>query len=153
MKKIFFASLAAVLMQLAVVPAANADTNDDLNNLLVQYADSVNRLDLEMAKSIWSQTESISFIHPRGHQFGWAEIKKAFYLGAMGYFTERDLRLRDININQLSEDTAWADFYWDFDATTKTGEVVHHTGRESQVWKKEDSGWKIVHVHYSRPPK
>ena len=42
-----------------------ADDNEDLNRLLNDYVKAVNELDLNLAKNIWSQKESISFIQPR----------------------------------------------------------------------------------------
>ena len=129
-----------------------ADDNEDLNRLLNDYVKAVNELDLNHAKNIWSQKESISFIQPRGHQKGWDEIQKAFYLGAMGNFKTRDLVLKNVNIRILSEDAAWSDFYWDFNATFKDGTPIQTSGRETQVYKKEPDGWKIVHVHYSGMP-
>jgi ketosteroid isomerase-like protein len=129
-----------------------ADDIDDINALLVDYVTSVNELDLAKAESIWSSDDAISFIHPRGHSKGWDEISSTFYLGAMANFSKRDLRLRDITIRVLSPDTAWGDFYWDFDATFNDGSPAQTTGRETQVWKKETDGWKVVHVHYSGAP-
>lgn len=125
---------------------------DQLEKLLENYVTAVNELDLELAQSIWSQTEEISFIQPRGHQVGWNDIQKAFYIGAMGNFKKRDLKLKNVTIRILSNDTAWADFYWDFDAVFHDDTPITTSGRETQVWKKEADGWKIVHVHYSGLP-
>ena len=130
---------------------AFADAEAQLQLLLRQYAEAVNNLDLELAKEIWSQEKDISFIHPRGHQRGWQEIKTAFYQETMGQFSKRQLTLRDISIRILGKDTAWSDFYWDFEAVFPDGKELASTGRETQVWKKEADGWKIVHVHYSGP--
>ena len=73
-------------------------------------------------------------------------------MGAMGNFKTRDLVLKNITIRILSDNTAWSDFYWDFNATFKDGRPIQTSGRETQVWKKETDGWKIVHVHYSGMP-
>ena len=70
----------------------------------------------------------------------------------MGNFKTRDLVLKNVNIRILSEDAAWSDFYWDFNATFKDGTPIQTSGRETQVYKKEPDGWKIVHVHYSGMP-
>ncbi len=125
---------------------------DELRKLIDDYARSVNELDLELAASIWSHGEGISFIQPRGHQKGWEEVRKNFYLGAMSNFSERDLQVKNVSIRILGEDTAWGDFYWDFYATFKDGKKIHTEGRETQIWKKEQDVWKIVHVHYSGMP-
>ena len=143
--------LLCALSLLLVWGSAQADTEEELQALLGDYVTAVNELDLELGEKIWSQQQDISFIHPRGHQQGWDEIKKEFYQGTMGLFSQRKLVLRDISIRVLSEDTAWSDFYWDFEALFPDGKPLKTSGRESQVWKKEADGWKIVHVHYSGP--
>ncbi len=136
---------------LLVCARAQADSEAELQALLQDYVSAVNNLDLELAEKIWSQEQDISFVHPRGHQRGWPEIRDAFYLGAMGTFKERKLVLNNVRIRILNETTAWSDFYWDFDAVFPGGKPLKSSGRETQVWKKEADGWKIVHVHYSGP--
>lgn len=126
--------------------------NSEIQKILERYTASINNLDLELASQIWSQTADTSFIHPRGHQKGWEDIKRAFYLGAMANFSKRDLRLKDISIRILSKEVAWADFYWDFHAVfAEDGSAMTTKGRETQIFRKEKEGWKIVHVHYSGP--
>lgn len=130
---------------------SQAAENAEFQMLLENYVQSVNQLDLDLAEQIWSQSEAVSFIQPRGHQRSFEEIKQNFYLGAMANFSERNLVIKDLSIHQLGEDTAWAEFYWDFAATFTDGKSLESSGRETQLWKKEAHGWKIVHVHYSGP--
>ena len=144
-----------IVFSILLVPASlagHADEEANLRLLLDQYITSINEVDISLAEQIWSQTGQISFIHPRGHQRGWDEIKNGFYLEAMGPFAKRRLEFRDVSIHILSEDTAWAEFYWDFEAEFPDGKPLATTGRETQVLKKEADGWKIVHIHYSGPP-
>ena len=123
----------------------------DHRNLLESYVRTVNDLDLDLANTIWGQSAVPSFIHPRGHERGWDTIKQSFYNDTMGLFSKRDLRLKEIVVTSLSEEVAFAEFYWDFDAEFPDGSPLTTEGRETQVWKKEESGWKILHVHYSGP--
>lgn len=144
-----------IVFSILLIPlsmAGHADEEAKLRLLFDQYITSINEVDIDLARRIWSQTEQISFIHPRGHQRGWDEIKNEFYLGAMGPFAVRRLEFREISIHLMNEDTAWAEFYWDFEATFPDGKPLATTGRETQVLKKEPDGWKIVHIHYSGPP-
>lgn len=134
------------------LPGVTSAGNDEIQKLLNNYVVAVNTLDLELGSEIWSQNADISFIHPRGHQKGWEDIKSSFYLGTMGNFSKRTLRLKNISIRILNDETAWADFYWDFDAVFKhDGSSLKSQGRETQIFRKEKAGWKIVHVHYSGP--
>ena len=67
-------------------------------------------------------------------------------------FSERKLTLRDIAIHVYG-DSAWAEFYWDFDAKFgKDGKPITTHGRETQIYRKFPSGWRIIHVHYSGMP-
>ncbi len=140
-----------LLMIFSSLPCFGGE-EDKLRKLIDDYVLSVNQLDLELAASIWNQSEDISFIQPRGHQKGWEEVRKNFYLGAMSNFSERDLRVKNVSIRILDENTAWGDFYWDFNAKFKDGKEISTEGRETQVWKKEQGAWRIVHVHYSGMP-
>ena len=139
---------------LALIPSMNAiaDTKADLEKLVTTYTESVRTLDMNVIETIWALTPHTSFVHPRGHQTGWQDIKQAFYLETMGRFVERKLTARNINIRIINETAAWGDFYWDFDATFKDGATIQTAGRETQVWEKIDGTWKIVHVHYSGLP-
>lgn len=50
-------------------------------------------------------------------------------------------------------DSAWAEFYWDFNAKfRKDGSSITTHGRETQVYWKTQDGWRLVHVHYSGMP-
>jgi len=50
-------------------------------------------------------------------------------------------------------DTARAEFYWDFAAKfRKDGSPVTTHGRETQVYRKEQGRWRLVHVRCSGMP-
>ncbi len=130
-----------------------ADTKGEIEKLVDDYAKSINELDMELAGSIWSQSDEVTFIQPRGHQKGWQQVRNNFYLGAMNNFSKRDLKVKNLMIRELSESSAWGEFYWEFNATfKKDGKPIKTAGRETQVWKKEKGTWKIVHIHYSSMP-
>ena len=126
---------------------------DQIRELINQYAQSVTAADTALAAKIWSQSPDVSFIHPRGHEHGFAQIKQNVYLDLMGAtFSERRLTAQEPTIHVMG-DTAWAEFYWDFVAKVrKDGATLHTKGRETQVYRKEHGAWRIVHVHYSAMP-
>lgn len=67
-------------------------------------------------------------------------------------FTERKLTVRDVTVHVHGE-MAWAEFYWDFAARVRNGRALVNTrGRETQVYRKTERGWRLVHVHYSSMP-
>jgi ketosteroid isomerase-like protein len=124
--------------------------------VIAAYARSGDALDIPLAETFWLTTDEASFIHPRGHQHGWDEIRQHFYLDTLGArFTARHLVPRDAAIHVLwaDGDAAWAEFEWDFYATRRDDvSAVRTAGRESQLFWRIDGAWRLVHVHYSGRP-
>lgn len=142
----------------AAVPAAEpaAPFSSDeaaIRSLIAAYAKSVDAADTTLASTVWASTPDVSFIHPRGHEHGWAAIRTKFYEQTMGQsFSERRLSVKDVAISCYGE-AAWAEFYWDFAAKLRTdGSSIATHGRETQVYRKFDGAWRLVHVHYSGMP-
>ena len=70
---------------------AFADDREALEQLVDTYTSTVADLDMAEIESIWSTAETTSFIHPRGHEVGWENIREAFYLNTMGRLAKRKL--------------------------------------------------------------
>jgi ketosteroid isomerase-like protein len=120
--------------------------------LIGDYAASVNNLDVELAQRVWSARSEVTFIHPRGTERGLNAVLQDFYQNTMGLFSKRELLPADAEIHVYG-DTAWSQFTWTFHATLKDGaKEITTKGRETQVYHREDGGWRIVHVHYSGMP-
>lgn len=117
------------------------------------YSKSVDDADTNLASKIWWDSPEVSFIHPLGHEHGFDQIKQNVYTHLMGEtFSERKLTPRDVAIHVYGE-AAWAEFYWDFSATfRKDGKPITTHGRETQIYRKFPSGWRLIHVHYSGMP-
>ena len=133
-------------------PAPSSDQSA-IRSLINTYAKSVDAADTALASTVWASTPEVSFIHPRGHERGWDAIKTNLYEKTMGQtFSERRLSVKDVVISSYG-DTAWAEFYWDFAAKLRAdGSPVATHGRETQVYRKIDGAWRLVHVHYSGMP-
>lgn len=127
---------------------------ETIEMLLENYATSINNGDLDLADKLFLQNKNTSFIHPRGHEVGFDNVKKAFYVKTMiNRFSKRDLRIHNIKINLLTDNTAVVEFYWDFYATFREDNTdIITNGRESQTLIKVNDKWKIAHVHYSNMP-
>ena len=136
--------------------AAAADTERDvaeITRLIATYAQSIDAADTQLGSDIWENTAGVSFIHPLGHEHGWGAVKSNVYEKLMGEtFSERKLSVRDVVVHAYG-DAAWAEFYWEFVAKfRKDGAALTTRGRESQVDRKTDGRWRLVHVHYSGMP-
>lgn len=148
----------------AILASCSSPKTDDVQTLhmetqsveqvLDNYKMSINQADTVLASTFWLTTPQASFIHPRGHEKGWEEIKSGIYEMFGSRFSIRELKSYNETI-QLYGDMAVVEFYWIFDATF-SGEnptPMQSRGRETQVMKKFGNNWKIVHVHYSGMPK
>jgi hypothetical protein len=73
--------------------AMKEDEQQRISRLVDAYFRSVISLDLDLASSVWLTSADVSFIHPRGHERGWDQIRRNFYEANMGtLFSERTLK-------------------------------------------------------------
>jgi Xaa-Pro aminopeptidase len=136
--------------------ASSEETSADsaaIRGLIEKYAKSVDAADTALAAEVWLDSPDVSFIHPLGHEHGFEQIKQNVYTRLMGEtFSERKLSVHDVSIHVFG-DAAWAEFYWDFAAKfRKDGSPLTTHGRETQLYKKIQGRWRLVHVHYSGMP-
>ena len=128
-----------------------ADTGE-IRALISRYAESINNGDSSLGSALFSHSPEVSFIHPKGHQHGWNEISTQIYDFFAKTFSSRKLSIIEEHVN-VYEDVAWAEFYWVFDAVFRQGGMKLQTkGRETQIWKRTNNEWRLVHVHYSALP-
>jgi ketosteroid isomerase-like protein len=126
---------------------------DSIQHLIADYAKAVDTADVKLVAEIWSNSPEVSFIHPLGHEHGLDQVEQNVFRHLMGEtFSERKLTIKDVSIHTYG-DTAWAEFYWDFNAKLrKDGAPLATKGRETQIYHKEQGRWRLVHVHYSGMP-
>jgi hypothetical protein len=121
------------------------------NALITQYINSINEADTDLASKIWAPTTEVSFINPGGTEYGWDGIKNIYKMFREN-FSARKLAFYNLKYSYYG-DVSWVTFYWIFDATLKpNNNVVQTKGRETQIWRKLNSEWRLVHVHYSEVP-
>ena len=121
------------------------------NSLVNVYVHSIDQADTILALKIWSPTTEISFINPGGTEYGWKEIKNIYKM-FHDNFSARKLSFYDLKFSYYG-DVSWVTFYWIFDATLKSNNTAVQTkGRETQIWRKINYEWRLVHVHYSGMP-
>lgn len=121
------------------------------HSLVAVYTQAVDKADTVLASKLWSPTAEISFISPQGTEYGWKGIKKVYQV-FNDNFTSRKLSFSDLKFAYYG-DVSWLTFYWTFDATLKTSNSpVQTKGRETQIWRKINYEWRLVHVHYSEMP-
>jgi ketosteroid isomerase-like protein len=134
-------------------PRDDGADREQIRSLITKYAQSIDAADVNLAAEVWLDSPDVSFIHPLGHEHGFAEIKKNVYQHLMGdTFSERKLIAHAISVHVYG-DSAVAEFYWDFAAKfKKDGSPIVTHGRETQMYHRENGAWSLVHVHYSGMP-
>jgi ketosteroid isomerase-like protein len=144
---------AAVSFNVAAQNSGAPADVDAIRHLIAEYAKAVDTADVELVGQIWSNSPDVSFIHPLGHEHGLDQVADHVFRHLMGEtFSERKLSIKDVSIHAYG-DTAWSEFYWDFAAKLrKDGSPVATKGRETQIYRKEQGRWRLVHVHYSGMP-
>ncbi len=132
-----------------VAPADDAAAVQQIQAVIDDYKKAVDKLDLSVVRRIWSSGPEVTFIHPHGTEYGLDQIIEDVYGKAMGAYSKRELLPESPQIHVYG-DTAWSEFSWTFHATQKSdGKNVTSKGRETQIYRKENGTWRIVHVHYS----
>jgi ketosteroid isomerase-like protein len=139
--------------QPAAKPRDTAGEVEAIKRIIAKYAKSIDAADTTLASEIWWDSPEVSFIHPLGHEHGFEQIKQSVYTRLMGEtFSERKLTPHDIAVHVCGA-SAWSEFYWDFNAKfRKDGQPITTHGRETQIYRKIEGTWRIIHVHYSGMP-
>ncbi len=149
-KKINFILALFFSSNLLLAQGVNTD-KEAVKKVIEDYKISINNADTLLGAKVWADVPEVSFIHPKGHEFGWKGVKDNFYGMFRRVFKTRDLKSKDETIN-IYDNIAWVEFYWVYDATFEDGKAMQSKGRETQILKKINGNWRIVHVHYSGMP-
>jgi hypothetical protein len=152
--KSYVITKALIFLVMFISYQANSQTVTDsllFNNLVAQYTLSIDQADTVLGSDVWSHTDEVSFINPRGNEYGWNGVKNIYNMFKEN-FTTRKLSFYDLKFADYGN-VAWLEFYWVFDATLKINNSrVQTKGRETQIWRKVNLEWRLVHVHYSGMP-
>ena len=149
--------LSCIVLTLSLSCGAPRQDSDaasgEIKRLIAKYAAAADMADTNLASEVWSNSPDVSFIHPRGHEHGWAEVKNFYENMMRAPFSERKLSTRDVTVHVYG-DSAWAEFYWHFVAKLRRdGSTLETKGRETQIYRKAGQNrWVLVHVHYSGMP-
>ena len=144
-------NLAALALAL-LSAACHGNDQAAIRSLIDRYANAADTADPAVVSQVWSNSPEVTFIEPLGNLRGIDQVK-SFYTQVMGgMFTDRHLVTKNVAIH-VDGDSAWSEFDWEFTAKLKSnGSSVDTRGSETQIYRREPNGWRIVHVHYSAAP-
>lgn len=133
--------------------AMGVDTTDravsaEIERVLQQYVRAVNTADSDLLRTIWDPGDAASYVNPTQRLRTWEELER-FWKGFLGgRFSAREFTPDSVAIRHLG-DVGWVVFNWEFKATQRDGQPYRQRGWETQVYRRTDRGWRIVHAHYS----
>ncbi len=134
---------------------ATSTVKQEITEGINRYLYSIDKADPTLGKQLFYVSPETSFIHPRGHERGWSQIAENFYGTTMGKtFSKRTLKLDApllfmcMAMPPLQSSTGILPRYAVIMGRLNTRQAA------KAVWAKiPNTGWRIVHVHYSVQPK
>jgi hypothetical protein len=135
-----------------VVQNHNVSPDDiKIRELVNQYTESINNADSILGYTLFAHIGKVSFIHSRGDEHSWEEIKHNIYKFLGDTYSKRKLKIDSESV-WLLECAAWVEIYYTFDATLKKDNSnIQVKYRETQLWIKNDE-WRLAVVHDSDMP-
>jgi ketosteroid isomerase-like protein len=125
-------------------------TEDEVRTVSDKFYSGLSRMDASALPEIWSHSNDVSTMHPMGgEQVGWEEVRASFEQ-AEGVMTDSHVELIDQRIcagTDLAFETGI-----ERGGAKLAGESVEFEHRVTNVYRREDGQWKMVHHHTDVSP-
>jgi len=123
---------------------------DEVRAVSDRFYDALSRLDISQLQSVWSQSNTVTTMHPMGgEEVGWPEVRKSFEQAA-GAMSDIHVELADQRI-RTGEDLAYETGI-ERGRGNIAGEQIEFEHRVTNVYRREDGQWKMVHHHTDISP-
>ena len=120
-------------------------TEDEVRTVSDKFYSGLSRMDVSALPEIWSHRDDVTTMHPMGgEQVGWEEVRTSFEQ-ASGLMTDSRVDLIDQRI-YAGEDLAYETGI-ERGRAKLAGEPVEFEHRVTNVYRREDGQWKMVHHH------
>ncbi|HET6278104.1 MAG TPA: nuclear transport factor 2 family protein [Candidatus Polarisedimenticolia bacterium] len=145
---------AATLPLLAALVACGGNPEADagaIQALVAKEAAAINARDLNQLAEIWSEAPEILLfdVPPPGRFRGWEQVARVFK-EFFDRFSDINLTVAEVEVG-VEGDLAFASYDWTLTGTM--GETaVRDRGQATSIYRREESGWRLVHAHYSPVP-
>ena len=126
--------------------------NREIVELVNKYKLLVNTQSRALFEEVFASSNQCQLIAVSHHFMNRESIYNDFLMGAIrNSYSRIELISDDLVINQISDTLATVVFKYHTDCDLReTGEFYSISGLETQVLIKENNGWKILHIHYSK---
>jgi len=151
---VIIGALAAALGAFLLLPACRKDTQGDagaIRGVVAREVEAMNKKDLKALSEVWSQAPDILLfdVPPPGRFQGWNTIARSFK-EFFDRISELHLAIDALQV-QVDGDTGYATYDWAL--TGRMGEyAVNDRGQATAIYRREKTGWRLVHAHYSPAP-
>lgn len=125
---------------------------EKIKTLVSCYQNAIHTQNKEEFTSLWTKEDNNVLISIT-HKFeGIESIYQDFLIGGIQHaYTKIDLIAEDIDIKFISDELAIVVFKYHTECIRReSNEEYGIVGLETQVVKKVDHQWKLVHIHYSK---
>lgn len=128
------------------------NTKEELLNLVKKYQQLINTPSKKLFNEVFAQHGCCSEIAVIDYYKNRDSIYDNFIIGRLqNRFSRIELIADEITINEISDNLAIVIFKYHTDCNLReNGDKFGITGLETQVMIKENSEWRILHVHYSK---
>jgi uncharacterized protein (TIGR02246 family) len=119
--------------------------------LVEKEAAAINARDLNQLAEIWSEAPEILLfdVPPPGRFRGWEQVARVFK-DFFDRFSDISLTVAEVEVG-VEGDLAYASYDWTL--TGMMGEsAVRDRGQATSIYRREESGWRLVHAHFSPVP-
>ena len=100
---------------------------------------------------ICSQAGDATTMHPLGgRQVGWPEVRASWEMAA-GAISSGSVEVSDLLVTLLGDDAAYT-IGTEIGSATVGGATASFSGRCTNVYRREDGAWKLVHHHVDLLP-
>jgi ketosteroid isomerase-like protein len=129
--------------------------DDEVRQASNQFYGALNQMlatgDAGAVTAVWSQGQQGSTMHPIGGREVGREQILAMWQQAGPAFSEGRATVEDLVVVALSEDVAYTIGTERFEGKLG-GEPLHGEWRATNIYRREDGGWKILHHHTDASP-
>lgn len=123
-----------------------------IKELVKNYQDAIHNQDQQKFIHLWSKTTNSCLISIATQFWGVKNIYQDFLIDTIQkHYSYIDLITDSLQINYIDDTTAVIVFEYHTKCIKReTNEDYGISGVETQLVKKEDEAWKLVHIHYSK---
>jgi ketosteroid isomerase-like protein len=123
---------------------------DEVRAASDRFYSALNRMDVSQLQNVWSQSNTVTTMHPMGgEQVGWPEVRKSF-ADAAGLMADIHVELAN-QLIRTGEDLAY-EVGIERGRGKIAGEQIEIEHRVTNVYRREGGQWKMVHHHTDVAP-